>query len=100
MTLEEFKDSLQGDAPPAGCSDLLQAMWFDARGDWEKAHNIAQDIDNADGSRVHGYLHRKEGDEWNASYWYRRAGQPFPKVSLDEEWEQIVNELIGKSVIL
>ncbi len=56
-------------------SPALVALWHDAKGDWARAHEVAQDIDDATGSWVHAYLHRKEGDEGNAAYWYRKAGQ-------------------------
>jgi hypothetical protein len=95
MTLQEFKSSLTDAAPPKSLSSLLHAMWFDAKGDWESSHNIAQDINSKDGSWIHAYLHRKEGDLGNASYWYNRAGRPLPKISLNEEWDQIVNELLN-----
>ena len=65
---------------------LSRALWHDARGDWESAHNIAQEIDTPAGARMHAYLHRREGDAWNAAYWYRRANQPVFTGSLDKEW--------------
>ena len=89
MTLEEFKASLQKNDPPVGLSTLLQAMWYEGKGNWEKSHNIAQDINTNDGSWIHAYLHRKEGDLGNASYWYSRANKPVCKLSLEQEWEQI-----------
>ena len=73
------------DLPP-----LLTAIWWAARGDWNRAHEIAQSVETADGAWVHGYLHRKEGDHGNADYWYRRAGRRRPNTSLDEEWAGIV----------
>ena len=96
MTLEQFEDTLTGDAPPAGITNSLAAMWYDGKGDWEQAHNIAQDIPTSEGSRVHAYLHRKEGDNWNANYWYNRAGQSMPAASLEQEWKDIVTRLLGK----
>lgn len=94
MTLEEFKSMLSQTAPPPGLSNALLAMWYDGKDNWEKAHNIAQDIGTADGSWIHAYLHRKEGDESNASYWYRRAGKRKPAVSLEQEWEEIAEALL------
>ncbi|HTH56919.1 MAG TPA: hypothetical protein VL728_12805 [Cyclobacteriaceae bacterium] len=91
MTVSEFKSSLGGAEPPQGTSDLLRALWHDAKGDWHGSHNIAQEIETLDGSWVHAYLHRKEGDESNAGYWYTRAGRRFPKISLQEEWEELVS---------
>lgn len=97
MTLPEFKKTLLDPQPPPGLNQLLLALWYEARGDWEKAHNIAQDVSTNDGSWVHAYLHRREGDVGNASYWYHRAGRRFPDYSLEEEWEIIVEDLLGRS---
>lgn len=94
MTFEAFKASLSQRNPPEGISTSLQALWYDGKDDWESAHNIAQDIPSSEGSWIHAYLHRREGDHGNAAYWYRRAGKPIPKVSLPQEWEDIVKELI------
>ena len=94
MTVEAFKASLLQSHPPGGISEPLKAMWYEGRNDWEQAHNIAQDISSSAGSWIHAYLHRVEGDEGNAAYWYRRAGKPFPRVPLKEEWEQITKELL------
>jgi hypothetical protein len=66
------------------------------RGDWEKAHEIAQDVVGADGAWVHAYLHRKEGDVGNASYWYRVAGRSAATGDFRKEWEGIVGELLGQ----
>lgn len=89
MVLQAFKDSLLADNPPS-LNNLLLALWHDAKGDWEAAHNIAQDIHTRDGSWLHAYLHRKEGDQWNAGYWYRQAGKPVHTGSLEQEWEELV----------
>ena len=74
----------------------LLALWWDARGEWDKAHEIAQDVDGADGAWVHAYLHRKQGDLGNAAYWYRRAGRAVGSGDLRVEWEGIVEELLGR----
>ena len=76
MTLSEFKKSIQQSAPPSNLSILLQALWFDAKGNWDKAHQLAQEVETSEGSWIHAYLHRKEGDLGNAGYWYHRAKQP------------------------
>jgi hypothetical protein len=96
LTLQEFKRSLANASPPAS-SPLLQALWHDAKGDWQQAHEVAQEIHDADGSWVHAYLHRKEGDLGNAGYWYHRASRKMPQHSLESEWEEIVKELILKA---
>lgn len=93
MTLSELKASLTDADPPETLPPLLAALWRDAKGDWDGAHRLAQDVEGADGAWVHAYLHRKEGDAGNAAYWYRRAGRPVARISLDEEWEQIAAAL-------
>ena len=97
MTYEAFTASLGEPGPPPALPATLVALWHDARGAWDEAHRVAQDVDDLSGAWVHAYLHRKEGDLGNASYWYRRAGRPVATGSLDEEWRDIVQELLGKS---
>ena len=94
MDLNKFKSTLSSDTAPAGLSDALKAMWYDAKGHWGRAHDIAQEMPGAEGSWIHAYLHRKEGDHGNAAYWYHRANQPVCKLSLEEEWQQIVTALL------
>ena len=79
--------------PPSGPAEVV-AMWHDAQGDWERAHQVVQDLDTPAAAWVHAYLHRKEGDQSNARYWYTRAGQPVCRLALDEEWTQIVDALL------
>ncbi len=93
MTVEEFRRSLDEVAPPAGLSAPLLALWWDARGDWGRAHEAAQAGEDADSAWVHAYLHRKEGDLANAGYWYRRAGHPPAGGALDDEWRDIAAAL-------
>jgi hypothetical protein len=94
MTFSEFQDSLQHNQPPAGISEPLRALWYAGKKDWKSSHDIAQDIPSTEGSWIHAYLHRWEGDEWNANYWYRRAGRSMPTVGLEEEWEHITQHLL------
>ena len=90
MTIAEFQSTLPEGQPPAQLTPLLRALWWDARGDFDRAHEIAQDESlGPDAAWVHAYLHRKEGDEGNAGYWYRRARKPHARSSFDEEWRQI-----------
>ncbi|MEO6328407.1 MAG: hypothetical protein ABIO55_05725 [Ginsengibacter sp.] len=94
MTLQSFKESLLAPDPPANISDYLKALWHDANGNWDKAHTIIQDVKDKNASWIHAYLHRKEGDIFNADYWYTRSGKNNPQSPLDKEWEQIVIELL------
>ena len=95
MDTKTFKDSLDAQAPPDGLRPTLQALWYEAQGDWERAHTLVQDDAGGEGARIHAYLHRKEGDLSNASYWYRRAGVPPADGPLETEWEALVQELLG-----
>ncbi|HEY3406005.1 MAG TPA: hypothetical protein VGK59_21615 [Ohtaekwangia sp.] len=94
MTLNEFKATLQQTTPPSTLTPLLKAMWHEGKGDWEAAHNIAQEINTSEGSWIHAYLHRVEGDLGNASYWYHRAGKPVFTGDLKHEWNSIVEALL------
>jgi hypothetical protein len=95
MDLPAFRASLDAPAPPAALSLALKALWLDAKGDWDGAHEAAQRDDGRAGDWVHAYLHRKEGDAGNAAYWYRRAGQSVCRTPLDEEWAAIAEALLG-----
>ncbi|KAA0989341.1 hypothetical protein [Dyadobacter aurulentus] len=91
MTYTQFQESLTLKIPPTGISELLKALWYDAKGDWEAAHDIAQSAEGTrEYDRLHAYLHRVEGDTWNAGYWYRRAGAEVFKGSLEDEREYLV----------
>ncbi len=98
MTYDQFKDSLSLPEPPKGISVLMEALWYDAKGDWEAAHNIAQSKEGTRSyDRLHAYLHRVEGDTWNAGYWYRRAGSEVFKGSLNEEWAHLTHKFLKKA---
>lgn len=96
MEFIAFKNTLQQDTPPLHLSPNLLALWYDGKGNWTKAHNIADGNPYPEADWVHAYLHRKEGDSWNANYWYRRAGKAMPKVALAKEWEDLVVYFLGK----
>jgi hypothetical protein len=94
MTLDEFHQSLTATHPPDGLSHALAGLWWDANGNWTRAHESAQQDEGVEGSWVHAYLHRKEGDQGNAAYWYSRAGKPVCREPLDAEWLSIVKALL------
>ncbi len=96
MDFQKFSTTLRQSQPPEGLSAALQAMWYDGKGDWQAAHELAQVDSQPVHCWVHAYLHRKEGDNWNANYWYTKAKKPMPKLSLAEEWEMIVEELLDQ----
>jgi hypothetical protein len=93
MLLSDFEASLASPSPPEELSAALTALWLDRKGEFDRAHAIAQDIPGAEGASIHAYLHRKEGDEDNARYWYRRAGAEMPSESLESEWKRLVCKL-------
>jgi len=67
----------------------------ECKGDWTRAHESTRQDEGKDGSWVHAYLHRKEGDQGNAAYWYNRAEKPVCREPLDVEWVSIVRDLLG-----
>ncbi len=93
-TLTEFKASLTADQPASGLSAQLKSLWYDGKGDWHQAHDQVGQLNDQTSTWVHAYLHRKEGDTWNADYWYSKAGKKRPNISLDEEWERLVVEFL------
>jgi hypothetical protein len=95
MNAQEFRDSLSRDGPPRELSLALAALWWDAKDDWARAHESAQQDESSAGAWVHAYLHRKEGDSSNAAYWYQRAGKSPANRSLEGEWEEITSSLLG-----
>jgi hypothetical protein len=97
MDLAAFRASLAAAAPPPDLGRALTALWLDAKGDWDGAHEAAQADEGGPGDWVHAYLHRKEGDAGNAAYWYRRAGKPVCVNSLEEEWTAIARTLLQQS---
>jgi len=94
MTYGQFKESLAGETPVAGLPTPLAALWWDAKGDWVRAHSLVDSLENRDGMAVHAYLHRKEGAASNAAYWYQRAGSDFRRPTLEAEWTTLVEALL------
>jgi hypothetical protein len=94
MNFQAFQTSAALDTPPPGLSPLLLALWYAGKGDWNKAHELAQSQDDSQGAWVHAYLHRVEGDLGNAAYWYRQAGKAVPNIAVTVEWAEIVIEML------
>jgi hypothetical protein len=95
MTFDDFYNSLTAPQPPVELTAALAGLWWDAKGDWKQAHDKAQEDEGPEASWVHAYLHRKEGDQENASYWYRRARKPVCLEPFDAEWRSLVSDLVG-----
>jgi len=95
MNAEEFRASVAKDAPPTALSAPLAALWWDAKGDWSRAHALVDELETPHGMAVHAYLHRKEGSVSNADYWYQRAGRSFYRSALDAEWAALVEGLLS-----
>jgi hypothetical protein len=96
MNVSEFRDSVKHEIPPEGLPAPVTALWWDAKGDWTLAHSLVDELETNDGMAVHAYLHRKEGSAANAEYWYARAGKTFYRTALGDEWEALVEGLLGK----
>ena len=94
MNLSDFQKSLNTNSPPPDASVYLKSLWHDAKGNWDKAHELIQDVTDKTASWIHAYLHRKEGDLFNADYWYTKAGKTRPSLSLEKEWEHLVTALL------
>lgn len=97
-TYTEFQETLSATMPMKDWPEALCAMWYDAKGDWDKAHEIGQDIHSAIGGWIHGYLHIKEGDEFNARYWYNKAKRKYPDHSLEVEQKTIVDYVLSEQL--
>jgi len=95
MNLRAFMSTLDSGKMPENLSVYLQALWFDGIGDWKAAHDLIDQRSDKRSAHLHAYLHRKEGDLWNADYWYSRAGEKRPAVSLEEEWSQLVQAFLA-----
>lgn len=97
MTMDEFEKSLVVDGPPEGLSAPLSALWWDAKGNRQRAHAMVDELETKDGMAVHAYLHRKEGSETNANYWYDRAGRTYQRPTLQLEWQVLVQALLPQT---
>ena len=93
-TLSEFKASLNLNQPNSTLSPQLKSLWYDGKGDWDKAHAQVDHLEDKASAWIHAYLHRKEGDIWNSDYWYSKARQTRPNISLEKEWEQLVLQFL------
>lgn len=96
MTIEEFKNSFVSDEAPPGISPELEALWNDAKGNWDIAHQMVQHFDDEDNAKIHAYLHREEGDISNAEYWYKKANTSKPDANLEDEFDELVNYFLNK----
>jgi hypothetical protein len=97
MTVADFKATLDQPAPPDGLNAPVAALWWDGKGDWADAHGLVDSLSTPEAMAVHAYLHRKEGAEWNADYWYSRAGRGFRRNTLEAEWEALVEGLLAQA---
>lgn len=98
MTASDLAASAQAGAGsrPTGLSPEAEALWHAKKGNWEEAHDIAQDIHTSLGSWIHALLHLIEGDVGNAGYWFARAGKPpRPRSDIDALWDEIAAVVCG-----
>jgi len=98
VSFENFLQSLEVDSPGKEWPLMLKALWYDAKGNWENAHQLIEGLTCEDSALVHAYLHRKEGDRWNAGFWYRKAGSTYPEYSLETEFHQLIHKFIPQQL--
>jgi hypothetical protein len=96
MNIAAFQASVSNDVPPTNISAPLEALWWDKKGDWSRAHQLVDELETTEGMAVHAYLHRKEGEQWNADYWYRLAGRTYFRIQLGDEWTALVQGLLRR----
>jgi len=96
QTYSAFLETLKNDSPDVDWPVTLKSLWYDSKGNWHTAHEIVDGSEEANAKWVHAYLHRKEGDEWNAKYWYRQANKSLPKITIDEELQEIVEFILNQ----
>ena len=94
MTFNQFLQSLADGNPDPELSAPLAALWWDAKGNWIRAHDLVDELETTNGMAVHAYLHRKQGENDNAAYWYRRAGRDSFRDSFDDEWQALVERFL------
>lgn len=94
MEQEVFKASVNSGQMPAGLTIYQETLWHAGAGNWNKAHDLIQDLPGKDAALLHAHLHRVEGDQWNADYWYSKAGEKSPGISLQQEWEALVKRYL------
>jgi len=94
VNFKDFRESISEQTPPVGLGEPLAALWWDAKGEWAKAHGLVDELETKEGMAVHAYLHRKEGASSNAEYWYARSGRDFQRHTFEAEWEALVAGLL------
>jgi hypothetical protein len=94
QAFDKFIASQNDPNPPPGLDVAVTALWYAGKGNWHRAHDLIQELDNKTGYHIHAFLHRQEGDRSNAEYWYRRAGKRVPAADTEEEWRDLVKEYL------
>ena len=95
MDYSEFIISISSNTPPNFDSQLLLAMWYSLKDEWDTSHEIVQDINSTDAAWVHAHLHKIEGDMSNAKYWYDKATKNTLDLSIEGEAEEIIKFLLS-----
>jgi hypothetical protein len=72
---------------------LMEAIDLAIAEEWDRAHQIVQDLNSKEAAWIHAVLHRIEGDNSNAAYWYRQAGRKVSTLQPNEELDQIKRSL-------
>jgi hypothetical protein len=95
MDIQTLRDTFSNARPPSDISDQAKSLWYAGKGDWDRAHQIVQDLPDKFSSQIHAFLHRQEGDLSNATYWYDKADSKMPSLSLEQEWEKLTERAIS-----
>lgn len=96
MTRTEFDASLAEAAPPQTFGLELTSLWWISNNQWQRAHDLIDAAPGADCAWIHAYLHRIEGDDANANYWYRRAGKDRPGYGLAKERDLLLEHFLAQ----
>lgn len=94
MNKEHFLRVLEEDQPSPEMSEPQKVLWLIKHDQWDKAHETVQEKKDEISCLLHGYLHDMEGDHWNASYWYRRAGHELPE-RMPDKWQYLIEQVAG-----
>ena len=85
----------QQTTPPAELSRPATALWWVCKRNWQEAHDLIDAAPGQDEAWVHAFLHRMEGDQANADYWYRRAGRDRPNITIGKELDQLIDHFLN-----
>lgn len=69
--------------------ELIEVIELIEEENFEQALIFLKHFDSPESAWIQGCLYRKLGDNWNADYWYDKAGRTIPSKSFQTEIEEI-----------